>query len=197
MILCSVTQALIMGSVSIANSLAYAPNFYKGMIAAAKINQLLQRTSTVADPIQNEHDKILEWEADGNVQFQNTEFFYQSRPSSRILQELNLSVRQGQTVALVGASGCGKSTCIQLLVRFYDVTGGMVEIDEKDIRRRTKANLRSQIGIVSQEPALFDRTIAENIGYGDNSRDISKADIIEAAKQANIHNFVASLPLVC
>lgn len=90
----------------------------------------------------------------------------------------------------------GKSTTIQLLLRYYDATDGLVSMDEKDVTLVTLQNLRAQIGMVSQEPSLFDRTIAENIAYGDNSREVSSDEIIEAAKQANIHNFVASLPLV-
>lgn len=188
----SVTQALIMGSVSIANSLAYAPNFQKGITSAAKINQLMERKPHIQDPV----DGKKNWEAYGSVNYYKTEFFYPSRPSSQILQGLNLDVMQGQTVALVGSSGCGKSTCIQLMVRYYDATNGYVAIDEKDVTSVSLENLRSQIGIVSQEPSLFDRTIAENVAYGDNSREISQAEIIEASKQANIHNFVISLPLV-
>lgn len=181
-----------MGSVSIANALAYAPNFSKGITAAAKINLLLERKPQIQDP----SDAKRNWEAYGGVTFYKTEFFYPSRPSSQILQGLDLDVTQGQTVALVGASGCGKSTCIQLMVRYYDATNGYIAIDEKDVTSVSMENLRSQIGIVSQEPSLFDRTIAENVAYGDNSREISQAEIIEASKQANIHNFVTSLPLV-
>lgn len=183
-----------MGSVSIASALAYAPNFYKGMTAASKINQLLQREPLIKDP--QDHDHKSDWEAYGGVTYYNTEFFYPSRPSTQILQGLNLSAMQGQAIALVGPSGCGKSTCIQLMVRFYDAINGYVAIDEKDVTTLRLENLRSQIGIVSQEPILFDRTIADNIAYGDNSRKVSEAEIIEVSKQANIHNFVVSLPLV-
>lgn len=184
-----------MGSVSIANSLAYAPNFQKGMIAAGKVKQLLERQPKIQDP-QPVMGSNKKWESIGDVAFDKAQFFYPSRPSSQILQGLNLDVKAGQTIALVGASGCGKSTCIQLLLRFYDATDGFVSIDEKDVTSVTLNNLRSQLGTVSQEPSLFDRTIAENVSYGDNSREISREEIIEAAKQANIHNFVVSLPLV-
>lgn len=183
-----------MGSVSIANSLAFAPNFYKGMTAAAKINQLLEREPAIQDP--KDHDQKSDWEAYGGVTYYNAEFAYPSRPSTQILQGLNLSAMQGQAIALVGSSGCGKSTCIQLLVRFYDAAKGFTAIDEKDVTSLRLDNLRSQIGIVSQEPSLFDRTIAENVAYGDTSREVSQAEIIEVSKQANIHNFVTSLPLV-
>lgn len=109
---------------------------------------------------------------------------------------MTLSIPQGKTIALVGQSGCGKSTLIQLLERFYDPDRGIVDLDHFDTSTIKLNTLRNQLGIVSQEPVLFDRTIAENIAYGDNSRNVTKEDIIEAAKQANIHNFISSLPLV-
>lgn len=104
-----------MGSVSIANSLAYAPNFQKGMIAAGKVKHLLERQPKIQDP-QPVMGKNQKWESIGDVAFDKTQFFYPSRPSSQILQGLNLDVKAGQTVALVGASGCGKlSVCSAVL----------------------------------------------------------------------------------
>ncbi|XP_059608889.1 ATP-dependent translocase ABCB1 isoform X1 [Phlebotomus argentipes] len=187
-----VTQALIMGTMSIAGAFAYAPNFQKGIIAAGKVDALMNRVPLIRD---NHEVTKKEWKAYGNITFFETEFFYPSRPSSQVLKGLNLGGLQGQTVALVGPSGCGKSTCIQLLERFYDTTAGYVAIDETRVTDVSQKNLRAQLGIVSQEPSLFDRTIAENIAYGDNTRQVSQNDIIEAAKQANIHNFISSLPL--
>lgn len=99
-------------------------------------------------------------------------------------------------MALVGSSGCGKSTVMQLLERFYDPSNGGVNVDGNDIREMDLATLRSRLGIVSQEPSLFDKTIAENIAYGANHREVSMEEIIEAAKSANIHDFVSTLPLV-
>lgn len=147
------------------------------------------------DSSENETTDSKQAAIPGSVRFLDTEFHYASRPNSAVLQKLNLDIRPGQKVALVGVSGCGKSTCLQLLVRFYDTTGGTVHVNEADVRSQRLDKLRNQIGIVSQEPSLFDRTIAENIAYGDNTRDVQRADIIEAAKQANIHQFVSTLPL--
>ena len=113
-----------------------------------------------------------------------------------VLKGLDLIVKPGQMVALVGQSGCGKSTCIQLLQRLYDPISGILTLDRRDIASVSLATLRSQLGVVGQEPVLFDRTIAENIAYGDNNRQASMDEIIEAAKMSNIHSFVASLPLV-
>lgn len=183
-----------MGSVSIANSLAYAPNFAKGIIAAGKIDQLLEREPLVQDP--KDVDSTKEWNAQGAVVLNDTKFFFPSRPSSMVLQGFNLDIVPGQSVALVGSSGCGKSTILQLILRYYDPTSGTVSIDNQQTNSVSMVSLRSQMGIVSQEPCLFDRTIAENIAYGDSSRNVPRVDIIEAAKQANIHNFIVSLPLV-
>lgn len=99
-------------------------------------------------------------------------------------------------MALVGPSGCGKSTIIQLIERFYDPLSGTVSADGNDLKTIKLENLRAQIGIVSQEPNLFSRTIAENIKYGDNSRDVDISEVIESAKKSNIHEFIATLPLV-
>lgn len=179
-----------MGTVSISSAFAYAPNFQKGLIAAGKMDELFNRVPAVQDS-ENATDR----EAHGSINFYDVHFHYPSRQSSKVLQGLNLSAYQGQTIALVGPSGCGKSTCIQLLERFYDSTGGYVAIDDKKVTEVTLKSLRHNLGIVSQEPSLFDRTIAENIAYGDNDRVVPDAEIIQAAKKANIHNFITSLPL--
>ena len=99
-------------------------------------------------------------------------------------------------MALVGPSGCGKSTVVSLLERFYDVNAGSVKVDNDDIRDLNIRWLRRQIGIVCQEPVLFDRSIADNIRFGANFREVSDEEIVEAAKAANIHNFIQSLPEV-
>ncbi|XP_037914753.1 ATP-dependent translocase ABCB1 isoform X2 [Hermetia illucens] len=188
-----VSQALIMGTVSIGNALAFAPNFQKGLQAAAKFYALFNRVPLVTDSAAVNPDKHVELQ--GNIFYKEVTFTYPTRPNIEVLRGLTLPVSKGQTIALVGPSGCGKSTCIQLLERFYDVTGGSVNVDEHDVRSITMANLRSYLGIVSQEPSLFDRTIAENIAYGDNSRHVTEEEVIQAAKKANIHNFISTLPL--
>ena len=110
---------------------------------------------------------------------------------------MDLNVLHGKTVALVGASGCGKSTCIQLLQRFYDPDSGNISLGKENISYdMTTRDLRSRMCIVPQEPVLFDRTIAENITFGSRQNSFMTFDIIEAAKLANIHEFVTSLPLV-
>ena len=109
-----------------------------------------------------------------------------------MLRKLNLAVRAKKTLALVGASGSGKSTIIQLLLRYYDVDGGEVVMDGNDMREYDLQFLRSNMAIVPQEPTLFDRTIEENIRYG--CPDATAEDVVKAAKLANAHRFIESFP---
>ena len=103
----------------------------------------------------------------------------------------------GQTLALVGPSGCGKSTTVSLLERFYDPVQGFITLEGTDLRDLNLRWLRTQIGIVSQEPVLFDASVADNIRYGALFRDVSDSEVIDAAKSANIHSFIDSLPEAC
>ncbi|MBD1864709.1 MULTISPECIES: ABC transporter ATP-binding protein [Trichocoleus] len=126
----------------------------------------------------------------GEVAFENVAFGYS--PSQLVLKEVHLCAKPGQMIALVGPTGAGKSTIINLILRFYDVTGGAVKIDGVDIRSVTQASLRRQIGIVLQDNILFSGTVAENIAFG--SPHATQADIEAAAQLANVHEFVISLP---
>lgn len=112
----------------------------------------------------------------------------------QVLNGLNLTIEPGSQVALVGSSGAGKSTIVSLILRFYDTTSGEIYLDNIPVRDYNVHWLRSQIGLVSQEPVLFGVSIAENIKYG--SEYTTDEDIIEAAKQANAHDFIVTLPQV-
>ncbi|KAB0792584.1 hypothetical protein PPYR_14543 [Photinus pyralis] len=186
-----VSQALIMGTVSIANALAFTPNFQRGITAAGKIFNFVNRVPKVIDA---PNASAPDWNP-GNINYSRIAFSYPTRSAVRVLRGFDLSIVAGKTVALVGPSGCGKSTVLQLLERYYDPLHGNVSVDDDDIKEMKLSCLRSQLGVVSQEPNLFDKTIRENIAYGDNSRVVPEAEIIEAAKNANIHNFITSLPL--
>jgi ATP-binding cassette subfamily B protein/subfamily B ATP-binding cassette protein MsbA len=126
----------------------------------------------------------------GQVEFREVSFAYRS--GLPVLHDLSLIAEAGQTVALVGPTGAGKSTVVNLLPRFYDVTGGAILVDGRDIREVTLASLRRQIGIVSQEPFLFNGTIRDNILYG--RLDASETEMIAAARAANCHEFIQRLP---
>lgn len=137
-------------------------------------------------------DGITEFDIKGNIEFRNVAFSYPSRPDVPILRELNIVVSAGQTVALVGSSGDGKSTCLQLLQRFYDPDAGQVLIDGYDIRHLNLSALRSRLALVSQEPVLFSTSIGENIRYG--KPDANENDIMAAAQDAGAHDFISRLP---
>ena len=132
----------------------------------------------------------------GEIDVNDTIFHYPSRPEVNVLQGLSVSVKPGQTLALVGPSGCGKSTVVSLIERFYDPVAGSLTLDGSDLRELNLQWLRTKIGIVSQEPVLFDTSVADNIRYGANFREVSDDEIVEAAKAANIHSFIDSLPQV-
>uniref|UniRef100_A0AAR2LLW1 ATP-binding cassette sub-family B member 5 n=1 Tax=Pygocentrus nattereri TaxID=42514 RepID=A0AAR2LLW1_PYGNA len=186
-----VFSVIVFAAMSIGQSSSFAPDFAKAKAAAGRILDLLEKTPEI--DIYNEGgDKPMSFK--GDIEFHDVHFSYPARQNVKILQGLNVSVAQGQTLALVGSSGCGKSTSIQLLERFYNPASGQVFADGTDTRTLNLAWLRSQLGLVSQEPILFDCTIAENIQYGDNSRVVSQEEIVEAAKNANIHDFILGLP---
>ncbi|XP_066999667.2 multidrug resistance protein homolog 49 [Anabrus simplex] len=188
-----VGEALIFGTWMLGQSMAFAPNFGAAKSAAGRLFRMLDRKPLIASAATAE--SIPSSELGAGINYSQIQFFYPTRPKVTILRGLDLVIKPGQTVALVGPSGCGKSTCIQLLQRLYDPVSGSVAMDGRDISSLPLDGLRSQLGIVSQEPVLFDRTIAENIAYGDNSRQVSVDEIIAAAKKANIHSFVTALPL--
>lgn len=131
----------------------------------------------------------------GNIEFNNVYFQYPSRPEVQILRGLNLKIKSGETVALVGTSGNGKSTCLHLLQRFYDPVEGNICIDGIDIKQYNISWLRSNIAIVGQEPVLFSTSILENIQNGRPDSTIKEVE--EAAKESGAHDFISKLPEVC
>ena len=133
----------------------------------------------------------------GAITVENVCFRYPSRPEMQILNGLSVSLNPGQTLALVGPSGCGKSTVVSLLERFYEPKSGCLKVDQQDIRDLNIRWLRQNIGLVSQEPVLFNASIADNIRYGANFREVSDEEVIAAATAANIHSFIETLPEVC
>ncbi|KAG7166971.1 ATP-dependent translocase ABCB1-like [Homarus americanus] len=186
-----IAEALILGTMMVGQAVAFAPNYSKAKIAASHIFNILERRPAI------ETSPGVGLRLSGpvtNIELYGVHFSYPTRPDIPVLTGLGVRIDRGQTLALVGSSGCGKSTIVGLLERFYDSSRGEVRICGKDIQSLNVGWVRNQLGLVSQEPVLFDRTIAENIAYGDNCREVKHDEIISAAKQANIHDFVESLP---
>lgn len=191
-----VSEALLYGTLVLGQFLVFAPSFTSALVAAQRLFKIIDREPNVVSPLVA--NKTRKPDKGNNLHYKQIDFRYPTRLDTQILSDLNLHIFEGKTVALVGPSGSGKSTCVQLLQRLYDPELGRIYIGLDEISGDLALNdLRSKLSIVSQEPVLFDRTIAENIAYGYIEKDIAMADIIEAAKMANVHNFIASLPQVC
>ncbi|XP_027429370.1 phosphatidylcholine translocator ABCB4 isoform X2 [Zalophus californianus] len=186
-----VFSAIVFGAVALGHTSSFAPDYAKAKLSAAHLFMLLERPPLI-DSYSEEGLRPDKFE--GNVTFNEVVFNYPTRPDIPVLQGLSLEVKKGQTLALVGSSGCGKSTVVQLLERFYDPLAGTVLLDGQEAKKLNIQWLRAHLGIVSQEPVLFDCSIAENIAYGDNSRVVSQDEIVNAAKAANIHPFIETLP---
>ena len=131
----------------------------------------------------------------GDISFRNVSFSYPTRTDFTVFKDLNLKVPSGSVVAVVGSSGCGKSTVISLLLRLYDTNAGAVLLDGKDIRSLDPASLRASIGVVSQEPVLFSASIRDNLVYGATDPDsVPMEKVEEAARQANALGFIREFP---
>ncbi|XP_030882362.1 ATP-binding cassette sub-family B member 5 isoform X2 [Leptonychotes weddellii] len=186
-----VFTAIAYGAMAIGETLVLAPEYSRAKSGAAHLFALLEKKPTI-DSYSQEGKKPDTCE--GNIEFREVSFFYPCRQDVLILCGLSLSIEKGKTVAFVGSSGCGKSTSIQLLQRFYDPVQGQVLFDGVDAKELNVQWLRSQIAVVSQEPVLFNCSIADNIAYGDNSRVVPLDEIKEVANAANIHSFIEGLP---
>mmetsp|Transcript_23996 Transcript_23996/g.35489 ORF Transcript_23996/g.35489 Transcript_23996/m.35489 type:complete len:1339 (+) Transcript_23996:92-4108(+) len=159
-------------------------------------NGKLNRRSSMALPEyvidSSSDDGLKPSSTEGKIEFHNVKFSYPTRSETAIFEEFSLTVEAGKTVALVGPSGGGKSTTVQLIERFYDPQSGSVTLDGNDLKQLNVHWLRDQIGLVGQEPALFASSIKENIAYG--CPDATYDQIVQAAKMANAHDFISSFP---
>ncbi|KAG1326634.1 putative multidrug resistance protein [Cocos nucifera] len=185
----AVGAAIVVGGLALGSGLSNLKYFTEASSAGERIMEVIKRIPKIdSDSMEGE---VLE-NVSGNVEFRAVEFAYPSRPENPIFRDFSLKVPAGRTVALVGGSGSGKSTAIALLERFYDPSGGEILLDRVDIRRLQLKWLRSQMGLVSQEPALFATSIKENILFG--KEDASMEEVVAAAKASNAHNFISHLP---
>ncbi|XP_078435341.1 ABC transporter B family member 3-like isoform X2 [Wolffia australiana] len=181
--------ALILTGVALSQSSGLAPDTSKASSATASVFAILDRESRIDSGILA--GKMPE-RVQGTVEFRGVCFRYPTRPDIRILKDFCLTIKAGKTVALVGESGCGKSTAIALLQRFYDPDEGQILLDGEDLRNYQLAWLRRKMGLVGQEPVLFSGTIRENIAYGKEGQ-ATESEIVAAAQAANAHNFISSL----
>uniref|UniRef100_A0A8C3LLU7 Bile salt export pump n=1 Tax=Chrysolophus pictus TaxID=9089 RepID=A0A8C3LLU7_CHRPC len=186
-----VISAIVTSGTALGRASSYTPNYAKAKTSAARLFQLIDRLPKIS-VYSKKGEKWDDFK--GSIEFLNCKFTYPSRPDIQVLKGLSVAVKPGQTLAFVGSSGCGKSTSVQLLERFYDPEKGSVLIDGHDTKKVNVQFLRSKIGVVSQEPVLFDCSIADNIKYGSNTKDTTMEKVIEAAKKAQLHDFVMSLP---
>ena len=157
--------------------------------ATERLVELLRATDTVRDP---ENPVALPRPAKGEVVFEDVTFHYPSRPDRSALEDVNLHVRPGETVALVGPSGAGKTTVVQLLLRFYDPDSGRIAIDGVSLADMARSDFRRAIALVPQDPVIFAASARDNIRYG--RPEASDADVEAAARAAAAHDFIAALP---
>ncbi|MFF7363263.1 ABC transporter transmembrane domain-containing protein [Streptomyces sp. NPDC008125] len=158
-----------------------------GVASAERVFELLDADEQETDPVDAERPAELL----GSVRLENVSFRYD--PEKPLIEDLSLSVEPGQTVAIVGPTGAGKTTLVNLLMRFYEVTGGRIVLDGVDVARMSRDELRSGIGMVLQDTWLFGGSIAENIAYG-AAREVTREEIEEAARAAHADRFVRTLP---
>ncbi|KAH7521540.1 ABC transporter B family member 9 isoform X2 [Ziziphus jujuba] len=182
--------ALTISAMGVSQSSAMAPDTTKAKDSAASIFGILDSKPKI-DSSSNEGITLPTIK--GDIEFEHVSFKYPTRPDIEIFRDFCLSIPSGKTVALVGESGSGKSTAISLIERFYDPTSGHITLDGVEIQKLKLSWLRQQMGLVSQEPILFNETIRDNIAYGKQG-DVSEEEIIAATKSANAHNFISSLP---
>ncbi|KAJ8103746.1 P-loop containing nucleoside triphosphate hydrolase protein [Lipomyces tetrasporus] len=182
--------SIIFGAETAGVVFSFAPDVGKAVQAAKNIKMLLERVPDI-DPW-SEEGKVPQ-NVRGDIEFRDVHFRYPTRPEVPVLRGLNLKIQNGQYVALVGASGCGKSTTISLIEEFYRPNAGAVLLDGQDISELNINAYREQIALVSQEPTLYAGSIKYNVQLGSPTA-VTDDQVIDVCKQANIHDFVMSLP---
>jgi ATP-binding cassette subfamily B (MDR/TAP) protein 1 len=184
-------SAIIFGAQSAGTIFSFAPDMGKAKQAAKELKTLFDRIPAI-DSWSPDGERFKGME--GTIEFRDVHFRYPTRPEQPVLRGLNLTVKPGQYVALVGASGCGKSTTIALMERFYDPLSGGVFVDGKEIWSLNINDYRGFLALVSQEPTLYQGSIRENVLLGADREDVPEKAIVQACKDANIYDFIISLP---
>ncbi|KDP21188.1 hypothetical protein JCGZ_21659 [Jatropha curcas] len=182
--------ALTIAAIGVSQSSGLAPDKSKAQDSTASIFAILDRKSKI-DSSSDEGSTLTH--VNGEIELKHVSFKYPTRPDVQIFRDLSLIIPSGKTVALVGESGSGKSTVVSLIERFYDPDSGTVHLDNVEIKKLKLGWLRQQMGLVGQEPILFNESIRANIAYGKQG-DVSEEEIIAATEAANAHSFISSLP---
>ncbi|CAE7445539.1 Abcb1 [Symbiodinium sp. CCMP2592] len=177
---------VVFGVMSVSSIVQYIPDSASGHHAAVEVFRLIDQVSKI-DATQP--TGRIESIGDGNIEFKDVYFWYPHRPEVRVLKKLNFKIEKGQAVALVGFSGSGKSTVIQLLQRFYDPQAGSIQVGGQNLRDLNVAWWRKQVGMVGQEPVLFDVTLEENVRYG--NPEATEEQVTDAARAANMDFVIA------
>ena len=184
-------SAIIFGAQSAGTIFSFAPDMGKAKHAAHELKTLFDRKPEI-DSWSSEGKRIDHIE--GTIEFRDVHFRYPTRPEQPVLRGLNLTVKPGQYVALVGASGCGKSTTIALMERFYNPLSGGIFVDGNEISTLNINDYRGFLALVSQEPTLYQGSIRDNVLLGADRENVADEEIVQACKDANIYDFIISLP---
>lgn len=179
-----VTQ-LLMSMMMLSNSLAFVS---RAKVSADRVNEVLAATSEIADAPSAKTDAIRS----GRIQFNHVSFAYNPSDENLVLEDIHFTAEPGKTIAILGATGAGKSTLVSLIPRLYEVSSGSIMIDGTDIRDISLDHLRSEIGFVMQQSILFSGTIRDNIRYG--RPDATEEEVVQAARTAEAHGFITGLP---
>lgn len=182
--------ALVLAAIGVSQASALASDATKARDSAISIFSVLDRESKIDS---SSGDGMTLEVVSGNIDFSNVSFKYPLRPDVQIFSDFTLRIPSGKTVALVGESGSGKSTIIALLERFYDPDSGRISLDGVEIKSLRVSWLRDQMGLVGQEPVLFNDTIRANITYGKHGG-ATEEEVVAVAKAANAHEFISGLP---
>lgn len=186
-----VVEGVILGTAIVGQAVAYSPDYHKAKLAAQKLFRLIHRVPSVdfCDTSGITMDVVR-----GFLTLNEVTFSYAGEQDAKALDRVTFSVEPGQRVAIVGTAGSGRTTAIYLVERFYDIGDGEILIDHISTKMMRLSWMREQLGYVSSETLLRSYNIFDNIAYGDNSRDVSREEVVLAARRAHAHDFIAQLP---
>mmetsp|Transcript_40279 Transcript_40279/g.46109 ORF Transcript_40279/g.46109 Transcript_40279/m.46109 type:complete len:1290 (+) Transcript_40279:164-4033(+) len=188
----TVIGSILVGAVNLSMATALLKDILEAQHALYKLNKIIDQSEEYQDRVYEIDSVEKLGDVDGSIEFIDVDFNYPSRPDAQVFSKLNLSIPANQTTAIVGETGCGKSSVIQLIERFYEPTGGKLLFGGRDSAKINPNVMRTKIALVSQEPLLFATTLFENIKVGNPSA--SPEQVIEASKRANAHGFIMDLP---